>query len=763
MPKKNAYKRKKSKGPIQDVSLRLWKRVQSLPGEWWSECWDVDTLATRLIEHEHGQNQQTTKKDFVKAYNADLRRAFDEARKSGTFVVRGENKTLQFRSPKDIERLTQKVDEWKNLFEFASIQELHNDMTTPLSNASILLDAWQSLLKSEPLPSEFSIEQSSALRSWPGFDMVEQAKKCAMKLTGLRFRHAEPSMALLLVQFGVWNAFDVMTSRLHHLRKEGKNPFAPVYPSSLVDHVSSLPEVDGQLEISRGRTDLRHLEFVTIDPADAKDFDDAICLETTTTGQKLWVAIADVAHYVVPKTSLDDEAYARATSVYLPHAVLPMLPPRLADELCSLRADVDRLAMVVCLHIDKNSSIVDTEVFEAVIQVRKNLSYEQAVGNLDFSEHFSLAKRWQEDEIKLRLEQPEMRPRIAEDGGLRIEVKWPNEATKMIESFMVATNSAVGHFLGKKGASLPWRCHPPPDPPEVESVNATFSALDLTIQLPMPSTKKHGQSSEDEFANILAMMGAGISIDTSALSQESKDETPPYLSCVLDPEAREEILHSLEKAQQEAIALKSSTRRVVDQGLFQLMQRAYYSSENNGHFGLNLDAYVHFTSPIRRYPDILVHRQLKSYIHGRPWMHDEQGIERLVEQCNQRARAAQSLEWDLVANAFALKLLEGGELFEHTTPYGLDSKWKARVVGVRTPWIFLDLGDEGYISGRVHFKQYQPKVQLVTDEFNLKVLSAETEQSIEQKEWLSVGQLVICAIQGVDIWSGELDVRILNE
>ncbi|MDA0716300.1 MAG: RNB domain-containing ribonuclease [archaeon] len=763
MSKKGTHKKAKSKGPKLDISIRLWKRVQSLPGDWWNQEWDVETLTLKLVEHEHVTQQYKQKKEFAKAYDANLQYAFVEARKSGTYAVRGEKNTLKFRSPKDIERLTARLEEWKGLFESTSIQDLQNEASAPSSNASILIEAWQSILKSERLPSEFSIDQSTELRHWPGFELVEQAKKCAMRLSKLRFRHAEPSMALLLVHLGVWNANDIMTSRLHHLRKEGKNPFAPVYPTSLVDHVSSLPEVDGALEISRGRTDLRHLEFVTIDPVDAKDFDDAICLETSANGQKLWVAIADVAHYVVPHTSLDDEAYARATSVYLPHAVLPMLPPRLADELCSLRAEVDRLAMVVCLHIDKGATIVDTEVFEAVIRVRRNLSYEQALGNSAFDEHFLLAKRWQEGEIKLRLEQPEMRPRIAQDGSIRIEIKWPNEATKMIESFMVATNAAIGHFLGKRGAPLPWRCHPPPDPPEVESVNATFSALDLTIQLPMPSTRKHGQSSDDEFANILGMMGAGITIDTSALHKENNDETPPYLSAVLDPEARGDILKSLEKAQLQASELKSSTRRVVDQGLFQLMQRAYYASENNGHFGLNLDAYVHFTSPIRRYPDLLVHRQLKSLLHSTSWTHDEEGIDSLVEQCNQRARAAQSLEWGLVANAFGLKLLEGGQLFEHTTPYALDSKWKARVVGLRTPWIFLDLGDEGYISGRVHFKQFQPKVQLVTDEYNLKVLSAETEETVEQQEWLRVGQLVSCVIQGVDIWSGELDVRILNE
>ena len=174
---------------------------------------------------------------------------------------------------------------------------------------------------------------------------------------------------------------------------------------------------------------------------------------------------------------------------------------------------------------------------------------------------------------------------------------------------MVATNASIGHFLGSVEAPLPWRCHTPPDAPEVEELNAKLEALGVNIVLPRPSTRTHGQSETDELSNLLGAW-AGAGVDLSGLSDEADpaEEVATYLSSVLDPEARQSILDALEHAQTKASQLTGPIRRVVDQGLFQLMQRAKYSEENLGHFGLNLDAYVHFTSPIRRYPDLMAHR-----------------------------------------------------------------------------------------------------------------------------------------------------------
>ena len=205
----------------------------------------------------------------------------------------------------------------------------------------------------------------------------------------------------------------------------------------MVEAANRLPELDGDKELSAQRKDFRHLPFVTIDPHDAKDFDDAVCLVEENGIRTLWVAIADVAHYVQPDSRLDGAARARATSVYLPHAVLPMLPPRLADDLCSLRANVDRLAMVVAMKINDKDEVFETNAYEAVIRVAENMAYEDALDNARFANMFELAQSWQTKDIRLNIQNAELRPRLHGDNNIKVEVKWPNAATQMIESFML--------------------------------------------------------------------------------------------------------------------------------------------------------------------------------------------------------------------------------------------------------------------------------------------------------------------------------------
>ena len=184
--------------------------------------------------------------------------------------------------------------------------------------------------------------------------------------------------------------------------------------------------------------------------------------------------------------------------------------------LCSLRAGVDRLAMVVAMNINSDDEMYDCSAYEAVIQVAENMAYEDALDNPRFAEMFKLASHWQEKEVRLNIQNAELRPRLHGDENIRVEVKWPNAATQMIESFMVATNASVGHLLGKVGAPLPWRCHTPPDSVEVEELNAKLSALGVDIELPMPSFRTHGQSEESELTDLLAGW-AGGSIDVSGM------------------------------------------------------------------------------------------------------------------------------------------------------------------------------------------------------------------------------------------------------
>jgi exoribonuclease R len=286
-----------------------------------------------------------------------------------------------------------------------------------------------------------------------------------------------------------------------------------------------------------------------------------------------------------------------------------------------------------------------------------------------------------------------------------------------------------------------------------------LEALGVGIELPMPSLRKHGESETQELSNLLgdwANLGGG-GIDVSELKEETPEsDVPLYLKEVIDPEARDGILTSLQEAQASASSLAETTRRIVDQGLFQLMTRAKYSEENQGHFGLNLDAYVHFTSPIRRYPDLMTHRQLKAFIHDRTWVHDEEETARLAAHCSEQGMAAKRLEWELVANTYHVHLLRGGRIGEDESP--IPTSYNARVTGLRTPWIFLDLADDGAVSGRMHLRQLGGKRRLVVDDFGLSVSHAEPDNGGDYPAVLRLGQRFPCRLRGLDVWSGSLDL-----
>ena len=176
------------------------------------------------------------------------------------------------------------------------------------------------------------------------------------------------------------------------------------------------------------------------------------------------------------------------------------------------------------------------------------------------------------------------------------------------------------------------------------------------------------------------------------------------------------------------------------------MNRARYDANNIGHFGLNLDAYAHFTSPIRRYPDLIVHRQLKAMLHKKEWAYTEDEVASLSEHCSDQGRMAQLLEWELVAMTLNCHLMNGEE-----------QNWNARIVGLRTPWVFLDLNDDGSMHGRMHLKQLSSKKNLFIDEFGL-CLMEELRDGRGDSVLLELGQLFPCRIRGLDLWSGRLDL-----
>ena len=683
-------------------------------------------------------------REDAKAYRKRTLGAFQElvrsSRQRGQHFKWEGNNTISARTQDSIIQIEQSVADWS-----AQLSRLEKEPLSNLDLWSDIIDAWESLILNAPLPEHIQIHPEISL-TWKKFDLKLELKRLAARKSGLRFPEFEPALAMMLVQSGRWSILELLKHRLEWRRKNNDNPFPSSYESSLEQWAEQLPDVDATSALEDGRTDLRHLHFVTIDPPDAKDFDDAVCLEEHEHERTLWVAIADVAHYVIKDSSLDATAQARATSVYLPHAVLPMLPFRLADDLCSLRANVPRLAMVIEMVLDDENNVVSSNAHEAVVLVKENLAYEDTLDDARWNGLFTLAEAWQQDELRLNIQQGEQRPRLHGENEVSIEVKWPNKATKMIETFMVKTNNIVGEILGKAGAEVPWRCHPMPDSIDVRDLNKQLEALDIRIQLPEPRSKSKGQDDTDELAGLLGAW-AGQNIDLSGLSSgDEKVEVADYLAHVSAQDARDEMLDGLRQAQDQASALRSSLRRVVDQGLFQLMNRARYDATNIGHFGLNLDAYAHFTSPIRRYPDLIVHRQLKAMLHNKDWVYNQEEMTSLSEHCSQQGRMAQLLEWELVAMTLNSHLMSSES-----------QNWNARVVGLRTPWIFLDLNDDGSMHGRMHLKQLSSKKNLYVDDYGLSLLE-EARDGQSESVLLELGQLFPCRIRGLDLWSGRLDL-----
>ncbi|MGB0616995.1 MAG: RNB domain-containing ribonuclease [Candidatus Poseidoniaceae archaeon] len=715
-PSRGQHRQRGPKAPDDD---RLWRRLNDALGESANDFHTADALWLRVCAKEGRAEDGPDARRARSTFEA----ALSEAAKRGQRLVRTDD-GIRLRPLETIEAATQARQRW---------QARLDGTDGPDAQLIEVLRCWLLEAPLEAWPDHWTLLEGERLLAWDAFDLGKALVAWARRVSGLRFREDAPHVAHLLHAAGAMDALALIEARLRQRARERDNPFPETWQPHLVETTAALKEVDGDADVADGRTDLRHLPFVTIDPHDAKDFDDAVCLSEDKS--TLWVAIADVASYVRIDTPLDRAARSRATSVYLPHAVLPMLPPRLADDLCSLRADVDRRAMVLELRLDGHR-VSECVPHEAVIRVVANRSYEEVLERGDVADLLALAAGMREGDLRLELHQAELRPRLR-DGGIHVEVKRPNEATAMIETFMVAANAAVGDLLGEAGAPLPWRCHLPPDRVEVEALNARLDALGVGIELPMPSHKTTGQSSADELSSLLSEWAGGITVESEASASEDD-----HRSDVIDPEARKAMLDALRQAQHEASNLTGATRRVVDQSLFQLMQRASYTATNTGHFGLDLDAYAHFTSPIRRYPDLIAHRQLKAMMRGEAWPHSADAMEDLASHCGDRAWSAKRLEWEAVDQAFALHLTET----ETAT-------WPARVVSLRTPFVHLDLNDDGALHGRLHLSALSKKSRLHIDDHGLVVESEEHPEPL-----LRLGARYPCRLRGLDLWTGKLDL-----
>jgi ribonuclease R len=352
-----------------------------------------------------------------------------------------------------------------------------------------------------------------------------------------------------------------------------------LWPEDTLKEASALGEAPGE-DDKLGRIDLRELPFVTIDGEDARDFDDAVYCEKKKGGDwRLWVAIADVSHYVRPGSALDEEAIARGNSVYFPERVVPMLPEALSNGLCSLVPHLDRLSMICEMTISRAGNLQDYHFYEGVILSHARLTYTQVGEVLEKGHHpeveksivphlehlhslYKVLRSARDTRGAIDFDTEETR--ILFDAQRKIESIVPvvrNDAHKLIEECMLCANVATARFFEEHELPILYRVHEGPSAEKLENLRSFLGELGLDLSggaKPTPS-------------------------DYQALLAQVADR----------PDAH-----------------------VIQTMMLRSLSQAVYQPENEGHFGLNYEAYAHFTSPIRRYPDLLVHRGIRRVIRS---------------------------------------------------------------------------------------------------------------------------------------------------
>src|SRR5713226_2612426 len=395
------------------------------------------------------------------------------------------------------------------------------------------------------------------------------------------------------------------------------------------------------------RRDLRELGLVTIDGETAKDFDDAVFCRREARGWRLWVAIADVSHYVRHGDALDLEARERGTSVYFPRRVIPMLPEKLSNGLCSLNPQADRLAMACEMEITASGEVSGYKFYPAVIRSHARLTYTEVwekLSNKTAKDNLVVLY----DVFKVLLEQRERRgaidfetveTRMLFDARGKIEKIVPeprNDAHRLIEECMLAANVCAGNFVAEHGHPVLYRVHDVPSAEKVSALRAFLAELGLQLpggELPRPA----------DYAQLLQRIR----------------KRPDF-------------------ALLQTILLRS-------------LKQAVYSPNNAGHFGLAFDAYVHFTSPIRRYPDLLVHRAIKAILARKRY--DGVDWETLGRHCSETERRADDASRDVE------NWLKCYYMRDH-----VGSTFSGTITGVVPFGLFVTL-DDYFVDGLVHISE----------------------------------------------------------
>lgn len=477
------------------------------------------------------------------------------------------------------------------------------------------------------------------------------------------------------------------------------------FPEEVLKEAESFKEPSAKDR--EGRVDLRDLALVTIDGEDARDFDDAVYAEKRPGGgYRVVVAIADVSHYVRPGKPLDDEAQERGTSVYFPHFVLPMLPEALSNGLCSLNPNVDRLCMVCDLKLSRAGRVTGYEFYPSVMHSKARLTYDQVAKYFEgdstaitedrsvrkslntLFQLYQILKGLRAERNAMEFETIETYMTFDELGGINeILPRTRNDAHKLIEECMLLANVAAAEYALKNEIPMLYRVHQPPEFSRIQKVR------DFVKLLGLPFPEQPTQA------------------DYQAVIEATKDR--------------------IDAPSIHAVLLRS-------------MMQAYYGADNAGHFGLAYEAYTHFTSPIRRYPDLLLHRAIKAHLSKKPYPISGASLDDAGEHFSATERRADE------ASRSVTTWLKCHYMQQH-----LGEEFVGIISATAEFGLFVTLKDL-YVDGMVHVSQ-------LGDDFFVFDQSSQSLVGQNRGQIFGLGDEVKIKVAGVNLEERKIDFELIQQ